>query len=73
MEDCTWAMVFSTAGLLNLRFASGVRTTGNPFSAAANKGVRARVEAAREVLRMNSRRFIFVIIQSMRNLRLKEI
>ena len=59
MDDWTRAMVFSTAGLLNFRFASGMRTTGKPVSDAdASEGTSISVEAASDVLRMNSRRFI---------------
>jgi hypothetical protein len=59
MDDCTCAMVFSTAGLVKRRFASGVRTTGKSFSAASDSdGVSANVEAANEVLQMNWRRVI---------------
>jgi hypothetical protein len=54
-------MVFSTAGLLNFRFASGMRTTGKLESADhASDGANARLDATSEVLRMNSRRFMFV-------------
>jgi hypothetical protein len=58
MEDLTRWIVRSTAGLLNLRLASGVRTTGNPESAAQLLALRSTADAARDVLRTNSRRFI---------------
>src|ERR1700679_2520567 len=59
MDDCTRAMVCSTAGLVKRRFARGGRTTGKLVSAAqAGVGSKAMVEAMNEVLRMNSRRVI---------------
>ena len=52
------SMVRSTARLLNLRLASGVRTTGNSASAALLAEPSMAPEARNEVLRMKFLRFI---------------
>ena len=51
-------MVFSTAALLNFRFASGMRTTGKPASAAQLMEPSITTDAAKDELRINSRRFM---------------
>jgi hypothetical protein len=62
MDDWTRPMVRSTAALLNFRFALGTRTTGKFVSAAqVSEGASIKLEAASEVLRMNSLRFMFLI------------
>src|ERR1035437_7393556 len=61
MDDFTFAIVFSTAALLNFRLAYGVRTTGKPASAAPARQLAEptiRPVVINEVLLMNSRRFI---------------
>jgi len=50
--------VRSTAGLLNFRFSSGVRTTGKPDSAECVFVANARPAVMIEVWWMNCRRFI---------------
>ena len=55
-------MVRSTAGLLNFRLASGVRTTGKSLSAAQLTEPSIMPEVRSEVLRMNCLRFIASII-----------
>jgi hypothetical protein len=58
MADCTCAMVRSTAALLNLRFASAMRTMGKPASAdQLSKGAAIRLEAINAEWEIKSRRF----------------